>query len=277
LNISAIYCTEPFLDDICLDTSREYTIGRKDCDISIHQNDKRASRRHAILCVQKNKLVIENLSLTTGTLVNGKKVDKIRLQHDDYIAVGATLYAVKHNKSTFGFSCLNLKQIGIGVGVILIIIISLFALLNDNQSQHEDKQPGSTTPPPLQSLTPAPTPTPDRETLSVSQENIAKAQKHFNDGQFFYNAGRFKKALEDWWQTIKLNPHHKTVGNQIKKAELELDLEIERYYRQAMNYKDQMLFEEARQKFKCVIRLCFKNGDKRCQNSQKKLDQLRNR
>ena len=83
---------------IPLDASREYTIGRKDCDITIHQNDKRASRRHAILCVQKNKLVIENLSLTTGTLVNGKKVDKIRLQHDDYIAVGATLFAVEHNK-----------------------------------------------------------------------------------------------------------------------------------------------------------------------------------
>ncbi len=264
---------------IPLDASRNYAIGRKDCDITIHENDKRASRRHAILCVQKNKLVIENLSQTTGTLVNGKKVDKIRLQHDDNIAVGETLFAVEHNKSDFGFSPLNLKQIGIGAGVILIIIISLFALLNDNQPQPEDKQPGPTTPPPRQSLTPTltPTPTPDRETRSVLQENIAKAQKHFNDGQFFYNAGRFKKALEDWWQTIKLNPHHKTVGYQIKKAESELDLKIERYYRQAMSYKDQKRFEEAKQKFKSVIRLCFKNSDERCQNSQKELDQLRNR
>jgi pSer/pThr/pTyr-binding forkhead associated (FHA) protein len=45
--------------------SKEYIIGRaQDCEIIIDGEDKKASRRHALLRVEKDRFVLENLSKT---------------------------------------------------------------------------------------------------------------------------------------------------------------------------------------------------------------------
>jgi hypothetical protein len=62
------------------------TIGRKDCDLIL--NDHRISRRHAELKVIENKLIIEDLGSTNGTMVNGKKVTIKQLIPNDLISIG---------------------------------------------------------------------------------------------------------------------------------------------------------------------------------------------
>jgi len=62
------------------------TIGRKDCELIL--DDRLVSRRHAELKIVENKLVIEDLSSTNGTKVNGKKVTTTQLMPNDLIAIG---------------------------------------------------------------------------------------------------------------------------------------------------------------------------------------------
>lgn len=61
-------------------------IGRIDCDLIL--NDNRISRRHAELKIVANKLMIEDLSSTNGTKVNGMKITSRQLKPDDLISIG---------------------------------------------------------------------------------------------------------------------------------------------------------------------------------------------
>lgn len=62
------------------------TIGRKDCDLIL--DNRIISRRHAELKFVENKLVIEDLASTNGTLVNGKIVKTKQLVPNDLITIG---------------------------------------------------------------------------------------------------------------------------------------------------------------------------------------------
>jgi len=72
------------------------SIGRKDCDLIL--NDRLISRRHAELKIVDNKLVIEDLVSTNGTMVNGKKVTRKQLAPNDLIAIGPTSLRVSRAK-----------------------------------------------------------------------------------------------------------------------------------------------------------------------------------
>jgi len=62
------------------------TIGRKDCDLILE--DHFISRRHAEIKFVDNMLVIEDLSSTNGTKVNGIIVKKKQLVTNDLISIG---------------------------------------------------------------------------------------------------------------------------------------------------------------------------------------------
>jgi len=66
-----------------------YTIGRKDCDISI--DDERISRKHAsIVVIREGQYAVTDLASRNGTFVNGVRLTRRNLQHNDLIRVGNT-------------------------------------------------------------------------------------------------------------------------------------------------------------------------------------------
>ncbi len=64
-----------------------FVIGRlRDCDLTLA--DKRISRRHAQLCLERGGIAIEDLGSRHGTIVNGESVRRTRLAVGDRIGFG---------------------------------------------------------------------------------------------------------------------------------------------------------------------------------------------
>ncbi len=70
-------------------TTDELTIGRKDADMIIH--DRSISRNHCRIEHTDDGWSIVDLGSKNGVFLNGKKVEKQKLDHLDEIAVGQTL------------------------------------------------------------------------------------------------------------------------------------------------------------------------------------------
>lgn len=70
-------------------TKSKMVIGRDDkCDISI--GDPRVSRSHALLRKENDRYILEDVGSKTGTLVNGKKINRYVLNNGDEIRMGIT-------------------------------------------------------------------------------------------------------------------------------------------------------------------------------------------
>jgi hypothetical protein len=66
-----------------------YTIGRKECDIVL--DDEKVSRKHAsIVIIREGKYAVQDLASRNGTFVNGVRLTRRDLQHNDLIRVGST-------------------------------------------------------------------------------------------------------------------------------------------------------------------------------------------
>jgi len=66
-----------------------YTIGRKECDIVLE--DEKVSRKHAsIVIIQQGKYAVQDLASRNGTFVNGVRLTRRDLRHNDLIRVGNT-------------------------------------------------------------------------------------------------------------------------------------------------------------------------------------------
>jgi pSer/pThr/pTyr-binding forkhead associated (FHA) protein len=64
-----------------------YTIGRRDCDIVLE--DEKVSRKHAsIIIVQVDKYSVQDLASRNGTFVNGVRLTRRNIQHNDLIRIG---------------------------------------------------------------------------------------------------------------------------------------------------------------------------------------------
>ena len=66
-----------------------YTIGRKDCDVVLE--DDKVSRKHAsIIIIQEGKYAVQDLASRNGTFVNGVRLSRRDLRHNDLIRIGNT-------------------------------------------------------------------------------------------------------------------------------------------------------------------------------------------
>jgi hypothetical protein len=66
-----------------------YTIGRRDCDIILE--DEKISRKHAsIIVIRENQFAVSDLASKNGTFVNGVRLTRRNLQHNDLIRLGDT-------------------------------------------------------------------------------------------------------------------------------------------------------------------------------------------
>lgn len=68
------------------------TLGRGKADISVRDVD--ISRTHAELTQRGKEVVLRDLDSTNGTFVNGKKISKAVLNHEDRIQMGGTVFRV---------------------------------------------------------------------------------------------------------------------------------------------------------------------------------------
>ena len=65
------------------------TIGRENCNIVI-DDDPKVSRLHCTLYLNQDEPIILDNSSRNGTYLNGDKVSRAQLTHDDKIVVGKT-------------------------------------------------------------------------------------------------------------------------------------------------------------------------------------------
>ncbi len=66
-----------------------YTIGRKECDIVL--DDEKVSRKHAsIVIIRESQYAVQDLASKNGTFVNGVRLTRRNLQHNDLIRIGNT-------------------------------------------------------------------------------------------------------------------------------------------------------------------------------------------
>lgn len=66
-----------------------YTIGRRDCDVVL--DDEKVSRKHAsIIIVQADRYAVQDLASRNGTFVNGVRLSRRNIQHNDLIRIGNT-------------------------------------------------------------------------------------------------------------------------------------------------------------------------------------------
>jgi len=66
-----------------------YTIGRKECDIVL--DDDKVSRKHAsVVIIREGQYAVQDLASRNGTFVNGVRLTRRNVQHNDLIRVGNT-------------------------------------------------------------------------------------------------------------------------------------------------------------------------------------------
>lgn len=65
-----------------------FSVGRESTDISI--DDVKASKQHCNLYIQGEEISVIDSGSTNGTFVNGIKIDKKDLRHNDVIVIGTT-------------------------------------------------------------------------------------------------------------------------------------------------------------------------------------------
>ena len=66
-------------------------MGRR-LEAPIHLNDTKASREHAKIAFEGGGYVLVDLGSTNGRFVNGSKIGRHRLVHDDLIRIGRTMF-----------------------------------------------------------------------------------------------------------------------------------------------------------------------------------------
>jgi hypothetical protein len=66
-----------------------YTIGRKECDVVL--DDEKVSRKHAsVVIIREGQYAVQDLASRNGTYVNGIRLTRRNVQHNDLIRVGST-------------------------------------------------------------------------------------------------------------------------------------------------------------------------------------------
>jgi hypothetical protein len=280
-------------DSFPLHASKEYTIGRaKDCEIIIDEGDKNASRRHALLRVEKEHVVLENLSKTNPTIVNGKGISKINLKKKDQFQVGSTVLELEVYGGHEGSPTKRRgKILGIVTG-LLFIFVAVLLIITWRSSPPKKPEAVKTSKTPVVNKE-----EPDQKgecvasspDVSVSEKTKVDkpiiensndkegADGHFRQGMFFYEAGKVKKALEEWDYALALDRNHPHARKWLLRAEDELEILINKHYQRALVHKKYMRYREAIDEFRIVTELSRNENDERSINALRQLKELEER
>ena len=80
--------------------SKHFSIGREKCDITIKNSS--VSRRHVLIEIKEESVIVKDLQSKNGTYVNGKKVLESKLQDGDVLTIGTVkmVFRDKRNAGT---------------------------------------------------------------------------------------------------------------------------------------------------------------------------------
>jgi len=265
--------------------SKKYTVGRaKDCEIIIDHKDKTASRRHAIMTVEKSKVILENLSETNPTILNHKKIKKITIIKGDQFQVGSTVLELEgYNDGVHASHKSSSKSFRIAACLVLIIAVASLIYITkyspSNTSKNsidikEEERKGQS-----EIAVSA------HKEHTIDQPNLEKvvdvpiadkkrANEHFRKGIFFYDAGKLKKAIDEWDRAILLDQTHPHAKKWLIRAEDEIDKLVKKHYQRALINSKYMRYNEAINEFRIVIELSRNKYDESYLNSMKKLKEL---
>lgn len=271
-----------------LQCSRQYTIGRaKECEITIGEEDRNASRRHALLTVEKGRVFLKNLSKTNPTIVDGKGVDKVDLGNGSQFQVGNTVFTVEgRDEAASKMRKYLSKPVAIAGGLVLISVAVIMLFMGESTPPENAKPPialeeGEVEKPSEGPIFPEKGSVPRQglpeEPISIPSGDKEKANEHFRKGMFFYDAAKLGKAIDEWDQTLVLNRNHAHARKWLLRAEDELEDMINEHYQSALVNKKYMRYAEAIRDFRIVVELSRNKGDERYINSAKQLEELEGR
>ena len=275
-------------------SQQQYTIGRaSDCEIVIDKRDKRTSRRHALLTVEKRVLTIENLSKTNPIIIDGKKIVKISLKKGGQFQLGSTVFMIEsYGDNERSLSSKRLKLMGIAAGIILIFIATLVIITKEPPSQKALEPPEALKPSvgsrklEHENKTANELSAHEEDTIdepssgkpaNVRAADSEKTNAHFRKGIFFYDAGKLKKAIDEWDRVLIIDPAHLNAKKWLLRAEDELETLINKHYQRALLHSKYMQYGNAISEFRTVVELSRSKDDERYQNSVKQLKELEGR
>jgi pSer/pThr/pTyr-binding forkhead associated (FHA) protein len=127
-------------------------------------------------------------------------------------------------------------------------------------------------PPPSPAIEALPSPSapPEPEPAAATGE----ADKHFQQGMFFYKAGNLARAVKEWRTASGLDPANDTAQKWLLRAEKELDELIDKHYRQGLMAYKYMRYDEASSEFNLVVQWSGSQDDERYKDARQKLDEL---
>lgn len=270
------------------------TIGRAvDNTIVLDPSDVKASRRHAAIRLGAGMASVEDLGSKNGTLLDGSPVTKAPLPPGAELCVGETVFVLSQvgcvpPTPEDGLPLQDTARPGRRRALYAAVAaLALGALLLAIFRGGEDTQkPGKADLPPLETPSGQPSQTqgaqrqtPDGQApqpLPAVQANpqVDQSLESMRLGQFFYNSGNLKKAVEQWREALRLDPANAQVSKLLARAESELDQLVDRHYRQALLALRYQRTDEARAELLQVVENSPNPGDERTQDSLKKLNEL---
>lgn len=286
----------------------ETTIGRApENTIVLDPGDVKASRRHALIRMEAGLASVEDLGSKNGTLLDGKPVTKAPLTVGAELCVGETVFVLSQSgEETYASEdgapskdaskpgrrmILYVAVAALAVGVLLLVMFG-----GGKEGDDQNKKSGTTgqalqtqtTPNQTAEVQPPQAPaaiqgktiqsqTADGQTSQAqpgAQSQAEQSMESMRMGQFYYNSGKLKKAVEQWREAVRLDPGNTQASKLLVRAEGELDQLVDKHYRQALLALRYQRTEEARAELRQVVENSPNPEDERTRDSLKKLDEL---
>ncbi|MBI4803705.1 MAG: FHA domain-containing protein [Desulfovibrio sp.] len=285
----------------------ETTIGRApENTIVLDPGDVKASRRHALIRVEAGLVSVEDLGSKNGTLLDGKAVTKAPLAPGAELCVGETVFVLSHagqeehgaedGEPSKGVSKPGRRKV-LYVAVAVLAVGALFLAImgggkeggeakkqgatgQAQQTQTSQAQPGEVLPPQAPAAIQGKTiqsQTADGQAPQTQpgiQSQTEQSMESMRLGQFYYNSGKLKKAVEQWREAVRQDPGNAQASKLLVRAEGELDQLVDKHYRQALLALRYQRTEEAKAELRQVVENSPNPDDERTRDSLKKLDEL---
>jgi len=273
----------------------EYVLGRSDlADIPLE--DKKASRKHAILKFAGSSWQILDNGSTNGLYVGSKKVEQaMLLSSGDPCRIGNTRILIepagrKDSRPEKKNAALVPSKTGrpawfLPVLIALLILVLLFvgiALFLPGDS--EENNDGAIVITAVEETLPPRMPMDEKRVQQGSgvQENSdgatsskARAREHYRVGLLFYDSGHLKRAIDEWDLAQTYDDSNTLVIKKLARAIKDLDYEISRHYKAAKSHYKYLRLYEAEQEFMIVTELSHDKNDERYLDSLNKLEAIR--
>ncbi len=276
-----------------LHSGKDYIIGRSS-QADIPLEDKKASRKHAVIKFVDDNWLVQDNGSTNGLYIGSKKVEQATLGSGDSFRIGNSQLLIEPiQKSKENNSKLLEKKssrpawffpVLIGLLVALFLLLLLAVFLPDEGKKDKSHEKGLLVVKPVEEKTVSPAPPiqtennlepQDDSSLIEQSRDMALAREHYRVGLLFFDSGHLKRAIDQWDLAHSYDNSNTLVIKKLARALKDLDFEISKHYQAAKVHYKYLRYHEAEQEFMIVTELTDDKGDERYLDSLKKLEQIK--